>query len=67
MLSSMGTNYQEHIIPKIDDLAYIAALEEAVLSPGLIKEHSPKIILSPIHGTGGYSSGACSLKNLGQI
>ena len=56
ILSSMGANYEEHIIPKIDDLAYIAALEDAVLSPDLIKEHSPKIILSPIHGTGAISS-----------
>ena len=44
ILSSMGANYEEHIIPKIDDLAYIAALEDAVLVSDLIKEHSPKII-----------------------
>ena len=56
ILSSMGKNYQEHIIPKLDDLTYISALEDAVINPGVIKNHSPKIILSPIHGTGAISS-----------
>ena len=32
-----GNKLSKGIIPKTSDLAYIAALEEAVLSPGLIK------------------------------
>lgn len=43
-------------LKKEDDLAYTAALEEAVLSPDLIKENSPRIIFSPIHGTGSIAT-----------
>ena len=39
-----------------DDLSYAATLEEAVLSPNLIKDNPPKIVFSPIHGTGAISA-----------
>ena len=39
-----------------DDLSYAATLEEAVLSPSLIKDNPPKIVFSPIHGTGAISA-----------
>ena len=43
-------------LKKEDDLAYTAALEDAVLSPDLLKENPPKIVFSPIHGTGSIST-----------
>jgi phosphoglucomutase len=44
------------ILPAGDDLAYRAALEETVLDAELLKEHCPKIVFTPIHGTGGMSA-----------
>ena len=43
-------------LKKEDDLAYTAALEDAVLSPDLLKENPPRIVFSPIHGTGSIST-----------
>ena len=39
-----------------DDMAYKGALEDAVLNPDLLKSISPKIVFTPIHGTGAISS-----------
>jgi len=39
-----------------DDMAYKGALEEAVLNPGVLKTIAPKIVFTPIHGTGAISS-----------
>ena len=39
-----------------DDFSYRTALEEAVIDPGVINEHSPKIIFTPIHGTGSIAT-----------
>ena len=44
------------ILGKEDDLSYAAALEEAVLSPNLMRDHPPKIVFSPIHGTGSIAT-----------
>jgi phosphoglucomutase len=43
-------------LKKEDDLAYAAALEDAVLSPDILKENPPRIVFSPIHGTGSIST-----------
>jgi len=43
-------------LKKEDDLAYTAALEDAVLAPDLLKENPPRIVFSPIHGTGSIST-----------
>jgi len=43
-------------LPSSDDLAYKGALEDAVLDPKLLKENPPKIVFTPIHGTGAISS-----------
>ena len=39
-----------------DDLSYRAALEDAVLDPELLQQHAPKIVFTPIHGTGAISA-----------
>ena len=39
-----------------DDMAYKGALEDAVLNPDLLKNIAPKIVFTPIHGTGAISS-----------
>ena len=39
-----------------DDLSYRAALEDAVLDPELLKQHAPKVVFTPIHGTGAISA-----------
>lgn len=39
-----------------DDMAYKGCLEDAVLNPELLKNASPKIVFTPIHGTGAISS-----------
>jgi phosphoglucomutase len=39
-----------------DDMAYKGCLEDAVINPELLKSISPKIVLTPIHGTGAISS-----------
>jgi len=43
-------------LKKEDDLAYTAALEDAVLAPDLLTENPPRIVFSPIHGTGSIST-----------
>ena len=42
-----------------DDQSYAATLEEAVLSHDTLKDHSPKIVFSSIHGTGSISTVPC--------
>ena len=44
------------ILGSQDDLSYAATLEEAVFSPNLMKDNPPKIVFSPIHGTGSIST-----------
>ena len=44
------------VLPAGDDLAYRATLEEAVLDAELLKEHCPKIVFTPLHGTGGIAA-----------
>ncbi len=39
-----------------DDLLYRAALEDAVLDPEMLKSNAPKIVFTPIHGTGAIAS-----------
>ena len=39
-----------------DDLSYRAALEDAVLDPELLQQHAPKVVFTPIHGTGAISA-----------
>ena len=39
-----------------DDMAYKGCLEDAVLNPDLLKQTAPKIVFTPIHGTGAISS-----------
>jgi phosphoglucomutase len=43
-------------LPTSDDMAYKGALEDAVLNPELLKSNPPKIVFTPIHGTGAISS-----------
>jgi len=44
------------ILPNLDDMAYLAALEDAVIDPHLIKDNPPKLVFTPIHGTGSIAS-----------
>ncbi|MEL0099973.1 MAG: hypothetical protein VW907_10485, partial [Opitutae bacterium] len=50
----------DHCEPTIlkteDDMAYKGCLEDAVLNPELLKKTSPKIVFTPIHGTGAISA-----------
>ena len=46
------------------DKAYISMLSEMVIDSDLIKEHSPKVVFSPIHGCGAIST-VPLLKSLG--
>lgn len=46
------------------DKAYISMLSEIVVDSDLIKEHSPKVVFSPIHGCGAIST-VPLLKSLG--
>ncbi len=39
-----------------DDMAYKGCLEDAVINPELLKQCAPKIVFTPIHGTGAISS-----------
>lgn len=45
-----------NILPTDDDLAYRAALEDAVLDPEILTENAPKLVFTPIHGTGSISA-----------
>lgn len=44
------------VLPTEDDLAYRTAIEDAVLDPTTLKQNAPKIVFTPIHGTGGISA-----------
>lgn len=55
-LESPSENDDFIFLKKEDDLAYAAALEDAVLSPEILKENPPRIVFSPIHGTGSIST-----------
>ena len=45
-----------NILPKEDDLAYRAALEDSVLDPEILKDNAPKLVFTPIHGTGAITA-----------
>lgn len=45
-----------NILPMADDLAYRAQLEDAVLDPEVMRGHAPKVVFTPIHGTGGIAA-----------
>ncbi len=45
-----------NVLPKIDDFNYLSALEDSVLNIDLLQEHCPKVVFTPIHGTGAISS-----------
>ncbi len=45
-----------NVLPMADDLAYRAQLEDAVLDPDVMRLHAPKIVFTPIHGTGGIAA-----------
>ena len=49
-------NEETKILPKIDDFNYLSALEDSVLNIELLQEHCPKVVFTPIHGTGAISS-----------
>ena len=40
------------VLPNLDDMAYLAALEDAVIDPELMLTNPPKLVFTPIHGTG---------------
>ena len=44
------------VLPTEDDLAYRTAIEDAVLDPTTLKDYPPKVVFTPIHGTGGISA-----------
>ena len=45
-----------NILPKEDYLAYRAALEDSVLDPEILKDNAPKLVFTPIHGTGAITA-----------
>ena len=47
---------QPTMLQTLDDMAYKGCLEDAVINPELLKKTSPKIVFTPIHGTGAISS-----------
>ena len=56
LLTSSEEKSKLNILPTEDDLAYRAALEDAVLDPEILKENAPKLVFTPIHGTGAISA-----------
>ena len=44
------------IMGEDEDAAYLEALEENLLDPAVFKEAAPRIVFTPIHGTGGISA-----------
>ena len=56
LLTSSEEKPKLNILPTEDDLAYRAALEDAVLDPEILKENAPKLVFTPIHGTGAISA-----------
>ena len=45
-----------YILETEDDLVYRAALEDAVLDAEVLMDYSPKIVFTPIHGTGAITA-----------
>ena len=56
LLSSTTEDKNWNILPTEGDLAYRAALEDSVLDPEILKDHAPKLVFTPIHGTGSISA-----------
>ena len=56
MLSNEKRPKNWTILQAGDDLAYRAALEDSVLDPEMLKKHAPKLVFTPIHGTGAISA-----------
>ena len=46
------------VMGEAEDAAYMEALKENLLDPAVFEKASPKIVFSPIHGTGGISAPA---------
>ncbi|NDV62694.1 phospho-sugar mutase [Puniceicoccales bacterium CK1056] len=44
------------VMGEVEDAAYMKVLKESLLDPTVFKQASPKIVFSPIHGTGGISA-----------
>ena len=55
MLSNEKRPKNWTILQAGDDLAYRAALEDSVLNPEMLKA-CPKLVFTPIHGTGAISA-----------
>lgn len=44
------------ILPPDLDEPYLSAVEESVLNPDVIREVKPRVVFTPLHGTGGISA-----------
>ena len=55
-VKSRASKTSFNVLPMADDLAYRAQLEDAVLDPELMRLHAPKVVFTPIHGTGGIAA-----------
>ncbi|MGE4551292.1 MAG: phospho-sugar mutase [Opitutales bacterium] len=44
------------VLPQNDDLAYLKVVEQAAIDPDIIQKEKPKVVFTPIHGTGAISS-----------
>lgn len=44
------------VLPPMVDDAYLTAVEEVILDPEVVEKNRPKIVFTPIHGTGGFAS-----------
>ena len=56
LLESLNEQMEPVYFNEEDDIAYNTVLEEAVLDPEIISANSPKIIFTPIHGTGSIAT-----------
>ncbi|MBT5717461.1 MAG: phospho-sugar mutase [Opitutae bacterium] len=56
LLASAEEEPRWNILPVEDDLAYRAALEDSVLDPEMLKDNAPKLVFTPIHGTGAITA-----------
>ena len=44
------------ILPQDDDIAYLKVVEQAAIDPEIIQKQKPKVVFTPIHGTGAIST-----------
>jgi len=53
----LGVRQDEvQVLPKEDDLQYLNVVSQAALDPNLIEAVKPKVVFTPIHGTGAIST-----------